>query len=342
MNPKPILVSIILCTSSRADDLRLTLEAIGRLSVPADLSCELIVVDNASADATPEVVRASALETMPLRYVSEPRRGKGYAYNRGMAEADGDIFLFTDDDVRPPQNWILGMCELIRAGHADAVAGGVKLAPYLHRPWLTEKHARWLASTEFLPSGVPINLVGANMAFSRRVLEKVPQFDPELGPGATGMGDETLFSQQLSAAGYRIVMALDIVAEHHLHADRLTRSSFAVLARKLGASNAYISWHWAHDGPRFAAAALIRAWAALWVRRVQHFPEWVTSSTVPAWELQLLDTLHTRRHYLAERKRPRNYEKRGLVKRGSHPASQLVHPGASASNLPGKGKGTER
>ena len=320
MNPKPILVSIILCTSSRADDLRLTLEAIGQLSVPADLSCELIVVDNASADATPEVVRAFSLGTMPLRYVSEPRRGKGYAYNRGMAAAAGDIFLFTDDDVRPPQDWISGMCEPIRAGHADAVAGGVKLAPYLYRPWLTKKHARWLASTEFLPPGVPINLVGANMAFSRRVLEKVPQFDPELGPGATGMGDETLFSQQLSAAGYRIVMALDIVAEHHLHADRLTRSSFAVLARKLGASNAYISWHWAHDGPRFAVAALIRAWAALWVRRAQHFPEWVTSSTVPAWELQLLDTLYTKMHYLKERRRPRNYEKHGLVKlRGTPP-----------------------
>lgn len=315
MNPKPIVVSIILCTSNRADDLRLTLDAIGRLPVPTGLSCELIVVDNASTDDTPEVVRAVLLSNMLLRYVSEPRRGKGYAYNRGMAEASGEIFLFTDDDVRPPQNWIAGMCEPIRAGHADAVAGGIKLAPHLHRLWLTEKHARSVASTEYLPTDQPINLVGANMAFSRHVLEKVPQFDLELGPGASGMGDETLFSQQLTAAGYRVVMALDIVAEHHLRVDRLTRKGFADLARKLGASNAYISWHWAHDGPRFPVLAVVRAWAALWVRRLQHFPEWATSPTVPAWELQLLDTLHTKRCYLAERKRPRNYEKFGLVKK---------------------------
>ena len=326
MNPKPTLVSIIICTCNRADDLRRTLEAIGRLAVPAGFSCELLAVDNGSTDGTAEVAKAAQLPNMPVRHIYEPRRGKGYAYNRGMAEASGEIFLFIDDDVRPPADWISGMCGPILRGEADAVAGGVKLAPTLHRPWLTEKHARWLASTEFLPEGVPINLVGANMAFSKRVLEKVPQFDPELGPGASGMGDETLFSQQLTEAGYKLAMALDVAAEHHLQADRLTRRSFAALARKLGASNAYISWHWAHDGPRFAVFALIRAWAALWVRRAQHFPEWATSPTVPAWELQLLDTFQTKRQYLSERKRPQNYEKHGLVKREPHPASFLGDP----------------
>jgi glycosyltransferase involved in cell wall biosynthesis len=310
-----VSVSIIICTCNRAEDLRQTLEAIGRLPVPTDFPCELIVVDNASTDGTATLVQSLTLPNMPLRYLLEPRRGKGYAYNSGMAAAVGDILLFTDDDLRPPPNWIAGMCEPIQSGRADAVAGGIKLAAHLHRPWLKKEHARWLASTEYLlPIDLPINLVGANMAFSKRVLEKVPQFDPELGPGASGLGDETLFSQQLTQAGYRIAMAQDVVAEHHLQADRLTRRSFAALARKLGVSNAYISWHWAYDGPRFPILALVRAWAALWARRLLHFPEWITSPTVPVWELQSLDTLYTKLHYLQEQKRPRNYEKFGLVK----------------------------
>ncbi len=319
MNPIP-RVSIILCTANRADDLRQTLAAIAALSPPADLPCELLVVDNGSSDGTAEIVRACVMDSIALRYLSEPRRGKGYAYNRGMAEAAGEIFLFTDDDLRPPPNWIAGMCAPILAGRADAVAGGVTLAAHLQRPWLKPEHARWLASTEYLPPDVPINLVGANMAFSRRVLERVPQFDVELGPGATGVGDETLFSQQLTEAGYRTALALDVAAEHHFDPSRLTRQGFSAMARKLGASNAYISWHWAYDGPKSARLALLRAWAALWVRRAQHFPEWAVCPTVPAWELQLLDTLHTKRYYLREQHRPRNYERKGLRKlRGKEP-----------------------
>lgn len=313
-------VSIIICTCNRVADLRQTLDAIGRLPVPAELSCELTVVDNGSSDGTAATVQSLTLPNMPLRYLSEPRRGKGYAYNAGMAAATGDILLFTDDDVRPPADWLEGMSRPIASGEADAVVGGVKLAPHLHRPWLKKEHVRPLASTEYLPHDVLINLVGANMAFSRRVLERVPQFDVELGPGATGMGDETLFSQQLTAAGYRFALALDIVAVHHLDPSRLTRKGFGALIRKIGASNAYISWHWSHDGPKNAYWALTRAWLALWARRLRFFPAWVTSPTVPAWELQLLDTLYTKMYYLKERKRPRNYEKQGLVKlRGISP-----------------------
>ncbi len=309
-----IHVSIIICTCSRAEELRRTLDAVGRLMIPAGYRCDLTVVDNASADNTADVVKSLTLANMPLRYLLEPRRGKGYAYNAGIAAASGDILLFTDDDVRPPDDWLEGMCRPIARGEADAVAGGVKLAPHLHRPWMTEKHIGWLASTECLPPDAVIPLIGANMAFARRVLERVPRFDAEVGPGAKGHADDTLYSYQLEKAGFRIAMALGTAAEHHLQEERLTRKAYAAQARKRGEFNAYLARHWAHSDPRYPLLRLVRSLAALWALRLWHFPEWITSPTVPAWELSRLEWMHMFVFYLRWRYEPRKYEKFGLIK----------------------------
>lgn len=307
-------VSIIICTCNRADDLRQTLDAIGRLTIPDGYQCDLTVVDNASTDTTADMVKSLTLANMPLHYLLEPRRGKGYAYNAGIAAASGDILLFTDDDVRPPDGWLEGLCGPIAAGEADAVAGGMKLAPHLHRPWMTATHIGWLASTECLPPGAIIPLIGANMAFSRRVLERVPGFDTALGPGAKGHADDTLYSYQLEKAGYRLAMALETAAEHHLQASRLSRKSFAAQARKRGEFNAYLARHWSHSDPRHPLISLARAFLALWALRLWNFPEWLTSPTVPAWELPRLETLHSVLCFWQERREPRKYEKFGLVK----------------------------
>ena len=118
-------VSIIICTWNNTASLRATIEAVGRVSVPADLPAELVVVDNASTDDTPRVIESARLTNMPVRRLLERERGKCRALNRALRETAGDILLFTDEDVRPPANWIEGMCRPISQGRADVVAGGV-------------------------------------------------------------------------------------------------------------------------------------------------------------------------------------------------------------------------
>jgi GT2 family glycosyltransferase len=112
------------------------------------------------------------------------------------------VLLFTDDDVHPPIDWIEYMIAPILNEEADAVAGGIRIAPALKRPWLLPEHEMWLASTEY--SGCPDwhPLIGANMAVHRRVFSKVGGFDPEIGPGALGHAEDTLFSLQMRRAGF--------------------------------------------------------------------------------------------------------------------------------------------
>ena len=278
-----MLISVIICTRDRADDLRETLRSLGGVQVPQGMQCELIAVDNGSTDETRAVIEGANLPNMTARYVLEPRAGQVHARNHGLAAAQGEIILFTDDDLRFPEDWIEAMAGPLLRNEAQGVAGGVRLAPHLVRPWMNQVHRYWLA--EFLPAGGPSgHMIGANMGFRREVLEKVPAFDPELGPGALGFGDDTLFSFQLVEAGYKLLAIPDAV-EHHLQTSRLGRANFLSHAKKLGMSGAYHDYHWEHADIRFPHLRLIKKALELGAWRRSH-PE-LTSQTEGMDEVEM-------------------------------------------------------
>jgi len=169
-------VSIIICTRNRANSLKSTLESIGQTRVPEGWQVELIVVDNNSSDHTAAVVNGTHLTNVDLRYVNAPIAGLCHARNTGLREAGGEIILFTDDDIHVPGNWIPAMCQPILSQGADAVSGGVKFPPNV--PALSQYPfsplRSWFACTETLDPHKPSRMVGANMAFHRRILDRIP------------------------------------------------------------------------------------------------------------------------------------------------------------------------
>lgn len=311
-------ISIIICTRNRADSLRETLASIGRCEVSPELPAELIVVDNGSSDHTAEVVKSASLKNMPVRYLLEPRLGVSYARNRGMAEAAGSIFLWTDDDVRVPADWIPRMCDPILRRQTEGVAGGVRLAPHLDPEWLVGDVRGWLASTDvMLIAETCEGMIGANMAFSRAVLQKVPPFDPELGGGGLGSHEESLFARQMLKAGYRIVPLPHVAVEHHFDPARLSYEGLTESARKIGRSTAYLLHHWEHRRVRLPRIRLaccrlllgcdLLLHGAVTRRNGQEIPRLGRLYRICAASLL--------QQYLVERRRPRNYEKHGLVRR---------------------------
>ncbi len=62
---------------------------------------EVIVVNNASIDRTPEIVKNNFPQ---VKLINENRRGLSIAYNRGAKEAKGEILVFIDADVVLPPN----------------------------------------------------------------------------------------------------------------------------------------------------------------------------------------------------------------------------------------------
>lgn len=208
------------------------------------MSVELVVVDNGSNDGTKEVFESAHFPWGATRFEVEPSQGVSHARNRAIKVCKGDILLWTDDDVRVPADWVPRMVEPIRNGVCDAIAGGVRLAPGRSRPWMGTCLRAWFASSEVLNVQRPGRLIGANMAFHRRVLAGAPEFDTVLGPGALGMGEETLFSYQIERAGYRIASAFDVVVDHVFDTSRLCPAGLAAIAYAMGRSEAYIAHHW--------------------------------------------------------------------------------------------------
>jgi len=106
------MISVILATHNGAEVLERSLAAMAALRRPAG-GAEVIAVDNASTDATAEILRAHAAK-VPLTVLHEPRRGKSFALNRGLAAASGDLLVFTDDDVLPDPDWLEAYAEAAR------------------------------------------------------------------------------------------------------------------------------------------------------------------------------------------------------------------------------------
>ena len=81
-------ISVVIATYNRASLLGATLDHLSRQAYePGD---EVIVVDNGSTDATPQVI-AQAAQRFPVRLLAmhEAKNGKGPALNAGLASRAG-------------------------------------------------------------------------------------------------------------------------------------------------------------------------------------------------------------------------------------------------------------
>ena len=200
-------ISVILSTFNRADLLPGAIDAFLQQETQG-VTFEVILVDNNSTDNTRGVV-SNYVRSHPglIKYIFEPKQGLSHGRNAGIANANGNILAFTDDDVRVHSNWISGLYEAFNA-YPDAVYIGGKVLPL----WRTSK-PKWanpqLSSFALQdygkePKTIDHNyqrcLIGANLACRKGLIERIGGFDPATqrvkdGIGSNGgprMADEDL------------------------------------------------------------------------------------------------------------------------------------------------------
>ncbi len=98
-------VSLVISVWNRVADLRDNLRAIDAQTVRAD---EVIVVDNASHDGTPEMVVAEFPHVHLIR-MPHSRYGACETFNVGFASARGELVGILDDDVVLPPSFVEAM-----------------------------------------------------------------------------------------------------------------------------------------------------------------------------------------------------------------------------------------
>jgi dolichyl-phosphate beta-glucosyltransferase len=141
--------SIIIPAFNEARRIGQTISAILSYLESANLSAEVIVVDDGSKDETAEVARRTCakftggIETKVIRY--ERNRGKGYAVRTGLLHAEGEIALFSDADLSTPIEELPKIVEPIQRGKYDVTFGSRALDRKLiqvRQPWRREQSGK--------------------------------------------------------------------------------------------------------------------------------------------------------------------------------------------------------
>lgn len=132
-------VSVIIPAYNERDTIAETISRVR--SSPVEK--EIIVVDDASADGTPEVVES--LTGPDLRLLRQQQnQGKGAAIRRGLEAATGEIVLIQDADLEYDPNDYPKLIAPIVSGEADVVYG--TRAPKFSGMKLPHRLFNWLAA----------------------------------------------------------------------------------------------------------------------------------------------------------------------------------------------------
>lgn len=193
--------SVIVCTYNRAHNLPRCLGALARQQGAEAIAWEVVVVDNNSTDDTRAAVERLARELpITVRYAHEPQQGLNYARNTGIRESSGTYFSYVDDDIEVSPQWLSSLYGNFVANDADAVGGRIHLDPNTTLPnWIGDDETKGFLGFQdfgdepFRMDGRRRYPYGGNMAFHRRVVERIGYFNPLLGRKGEGRKRSELF-----------------------------------------------------------------------------------------------------------------------------------------------------
>lgn len=225
------MVTVLLATHNGADTLQQTLESLCRIET-GGLDWRVIAVDNASTDATPQILRSFATR-LPLTILKESQRGKNHALNRGIAAVTSDLVLCIDDDVVLSPGWMLAIKKVFDAQPDTDIVGGLvePLWPSPLAPWLREAIPTAPAYAVTPPGTAdgpcaPSLIFGSNMALRMSLFRSGFRWNPGVGPNGSrfyAMGSETELTVRAHAAGRKVWFCNAASVRHIIDPVQLTR-----------------------------------------------------------------------------------------------------------------------
>ena len=219
--------SIVVPLFNKVELTRLCVDAIFANTPPGDV--ELILIDNASTDATPdlcaELSANSASRVIVIR--NEENRGFAVANNQGVRAASTDRLVFLNNDTEVHPGWLTPLLEHLDDERVGIVGSkllfpdgtiqhcGVAIVHQADRPdWFTPVH--WLYRAEAATPEANVTrryqaVTAACMAMRRDVFEGAGMFDEGYWNGY----EDVDLCLTVGAAGYDVVYEPTSVITHH-------------------------------------------------------------------------------------------------------------------------------
>ena len=204
------MLTVLIASRNGEAVLPRTLAALCAQTLPFD-QWKVVVADNGSTDGTAEVMESFA-RRLPLSSVYEASPGKNRALNKALALAEGDLLVFSDDDVVTPKQW-LSAFRLTADRNTDFSIFGGPIAPL----WPKEP-GEWILQS--IPVGAAFGVTpdpvgegespvghiwGTNMMVRSAALATYGALPENVGPssGSYAMGSESAFLCALAREGHR-------------------------------------------------------------------------------------------------------------------------------------------
>jgi glycosyltransferase involved in cell wall biosynthesis len=148
--------TIAVCTRNRAPVLAQCLASLASQLAPLG-QIEVLVVDNGSADGTPDLLRTWAAGGPDRRSIVERRVGLPHARNAALAASEREVVLCLDDDALTPATWARAH---LAAHEADdrvgCVGGPIGLEWPAGRPaWPADELAGWYSALDLGDEAIP-------------------------------------------------------------------------------------------------------------------------------------------------------------------------------------------
>ncbi len=235
---KPDLgVSVIICCYNGASRLPQTLRHLALQQVPAEISWEIIIVDNASTDDTYTVASAEweqySLPGVGFKILSELKQSKYYALSKGVDNASYEYIIICDDDNWLNSDYVSVAYHTINSNIKFAAAGGqsTAVADIKIPDWFWHYQNNYAVGSPKAASGDISDkgyLWGAGMIFRRSLYKKVNFNLPGIllgpGPKEVSRSEDVELCMRFILSGYKLYYDEKLIFRHHIASNRLTDS----------------------------------------------------------------------------------------------------------------------
>ncbi|GAB3330194.1 hypothetical protein GCM10027429_07090 [Marivirga atlantica] len=176
-------VSIIIPTYNRSSQITTLLKS---LESQTYKDFEVIVVNDGSSDNTLETLNNFKADSLlNITIINSPNKGRAGSRNLGSKQANGDLLIFFDDDVRPSKSCVDSHVQFHKLHGENNILGGAcfyddsKFKDDFNF-FRKEMESSWYQKTNKYLKSESLRINGANFSIHRNIFEGVNGFDERL------------------------------------------------------------------------------------------------------------------------------------------------------------------